>query len=241
MALVPHKEVKTVQRPQGTITEITCWMTEGDEVIGTFDNCYVVEQDGKHILIDSLRTFYWDLLVEELDKTGVDLLVLTHGHFDHSQNARAVVDRFGAPVAMNQEDYALIEDQMSRPLTADTDAGRDLLVIANDGFAKEEVASFNVDIDLQPGMTLNEYGLDAQVLDASGHTPGHVCIDLWNSDLFVGDAFLNPGEPVRAMIFVDATGVDATIQRILEIDDERTVHFGHGDDVPLSVMREIDF
>ncbi len=43
-------------------------------------------------------------ILEELDGTRLQTILLTHGHFDHTGALRELADRFGVPVAAHMED-----------------------------------------------------------------------------------------------------------------------------------------
>lgn len=227
-----RKAVTTFERPQGTIKRIKCW-AEGEDVADpTDDNCYLVEQDGRHVLIDTCRSLCRDLVLEELDRTGVDAVALTHGHFDHCQNTAAVVARYGSKVAMSARDIPLMAAQTLQPFKADTDMGRAFKEIAWSELLKQTVEPFDVDYCYHDWMPLTEIGLDGVVFATPGHTKGHVGIDLWGTDVFVGDILMNiAGAPVRALLFFDGSLIDESVHRILALEGERTIHFGHGDEV----------
>lgn len=50
-------------------------------------NCYIVADNDKAILIDTGRKKYREKILERCKKFHVSLIVLTHGHMDHCQNA----------------------------------------------------------------------------------------------------------------------------------------------------------
>lgn len=235
MGLQTHKTTSVFHRPQGSIMRITCWATEDGKLVDSYDNCYLVEQGDLHFLIDTCRTLYFDLVVEECDKVGLDAILLTHGHFDHCQNTAALVERFGAKVALSGRDLYLLEDPASQPLKARVPEAEDFAAVAWPAVLRETIPPFKVDVVYGPVKSLHrELGIEATVFGTPGHTQGHVAIDLWNSDLFVGDILMNVGEPVPAMLCFDESAIDESVRRILAIEDDRTIHFGHGEEVAIS-------
>ena len=77
-------------------------------------NAYLVfdEPGGKGVLIDSNSVT--DPLAELADREGIEItdLLLTHHHYDHVVGARALADRFGAPIRAHELTAELIDDRV---------------------------------------------------------------------------------------------------------------------------------
>ena len=77
-------------------------------------NCYLISTEGGYILIDagasSGRSALEKALVHAGCKPGnLDLIVLTHGDFDHTGNAAYLRGRYGTEVAMHADDAGMAE------------------------------------------------------------------------------------------------------------------------------------
>lgn len=75
-------------------------------------NCYVVRHRGRFLLVDTSRRMERNSLTRALDSLGItrlSLLVLTHCHFDHTENAAFVRQRFKAPIAVHTSEAPLLE------------------------------------------------------------------------------------------------------------------------------------
>jgi len=81
-------------------------------------NCYLVSKGNNTILVDTSRTKYKDEILELCRTKDVKLILLTHGHVDHIQNAAYLSKELNAPIAMHKADYALIKDNMTEPMFA---------------------------------------------------------------------------------------------------------------------------
>ena len=77
-------------------------------------NCYLVETDTGFVLIDTGGANKRAELEKELVSAGcqpgnLQLIVLTHGDFDHTGNAAYLRQKFGAQIAMHQDDAGMAE------------------------------------------------------------------------------------------------------------------------------------
>ena len=82
-----------------TITRIKC----------KTDNCYLISEGRNAILVDTGSSQCLDLVISECDKYNLKLIVLTHVHFDHAENAAEISKRYGVPVAFHPADEELFE------------------------------------------------------------------------------------------------------------------------------------
>ena len=55
-------------------------------------------------------------VLEECGKYDMKLIVLTHPHFDHAENAAAIAKQFHIPVAYQQADDEIFDNYNSQPL-----------------------------------------------------------------------------------------------------------------------------
>jgi len=190
------------------------------------DNCFLVEGDNGAILIDTSRTRNRDKIFNECKDRNIRLIVLTHGHVDHIQNAAALSKSLGAPIAMHRADFRLIKNNMEEPLIAHTLLGK-IILASTMKFGLEEIEPFEPDIYLSDGDSLEPYGVKATVIGLPGHTQGSLGILLGDSDLFVGDALMNIVAPVKSPIYGDRANMTKSAAKISAFKGI-TVHFGHG-------------
>ncbi len=73
-------------------------------------NCYIVVDNDKAILIDTGRKRYREKILDKCKEHHVRLIVLTHGHMDHCQNAAYLANALKIPVAMSKKDINMIPD-----------------------------------------------------------------------------------------------------------------------------------
>jgi len=116
-----------------------------------------------------------------LAKEGCQLkeLCLTHGHWDHMQDAAAVKQETKAITRAHRDDQALIETPEIM-----------------DGFMGQKMGIPGVKVDewVQPGQKLTALGREFEVRHVPGHCPGNVLFYQAGAHLaFVGDALFNGG------------------------------------------------
>jgi len=77
-------------------------------------NCYLVKTSSGYILIDTGWPFKRADLDKELEGAGckpgnLELIILTHGDFDHSGNAAHLRDKYGARIAAHRRESEMVE------------------------------------------------------------------------------------------------------------------------------------
>lgn len=78
--------------------------------------CYIVADNDKAILIDTGRKKYREKILEKCKEFHISLIVLTHGHMDHCQNATYLASALQIPIAMSEKDINLILDNRKQSL-----------------------------------------------------------------------------------------------------------------------------
>ena len=189
-------------------------------------NCYIVADNDKAILIDTGRKKYREKILERCKKFHVSLIVLTHGHMDHCQNAAYLAETLHIPIAINKNDMDLIPDNRKQSLLAKTFLGKIVLSVSLSSFEMDSLEVFDPIIYLKNGDDLSEYGIAAKVVELPGHTKGSIGIEI-EDNLFVGDVLMNMFYPTVSMLYVDEQEMLSSAKYISELGD-KTIYFGHG-------------
>ncbi len=95
-------------------------------------NCYIVSYGKNAVLVDTGRERYRQKIWSACKPYDVRLLMLTHGHVDHVQNAAYLSNVFGCPVGMNRADIPLLKDNMLQSLSAHDLLGRVVLAASEE-------------------------------------------------------------------------------------------------------------
>ena len=193
-------------------------------------NCYLVNTGSSHILIDTGASNKRAELEQELAKAGcqpgdLDLIVITHGDFDHTGNAAHLRETYGAKIAMHEADAGMAQkgDMFSSRKSGNAVLG----LIAPVLFRFPKSARFAPDFFLAEGDNLAAYGWDARVVSLPGHSFGSIGLLTAEGDLFCGDLLENPEKPAINSIMDDLETAEAVVERLRSVKI-RTVYPGHG-------------
>lgn len=191
-------------------------------------NCYIVENGTTGILVDTGKKQYVDKVIEACKAYNVQLLILTHAHFDHAENAAQISDILKIPIGMNEKDCNLIKSNMNQSLYATNILGKIVLAASRKNFSIRTIPEFKPDILLRDEDNLSsDYGIDARIITLPGHTNGSIGVDVDGKHLIVGDALMNMFYPTVSMLFHSRDEMLESARKISSIGD-RIIYFGHG-------------
>lgn len=190
-------------------------------------NCFLIQDGDDAVLVDTGTLQFRDKVEKECGDVNLSLIVLTHGHVDHVQNALYLSKKYHVPIGIHKLDYSLTKDNFLEPLQAHTFFGKILLWFTKETMKREKIEPFQCNVFLKDGMDLSEYGVDAKIVRLSGHTRGSIGLKVGNRDFIVGDALMNMGRPSVARIYGDYDKMKQSTQIISQSGD-RIIHFGHG-------------
>ncbi len=191
------------------------------------DNCYVVENGSDAILVDTGSAISCDKVLEECSKYNMKLIVLTHVHFDHAENAAKLSKHFNIPVACHEADVELFESFDKQPMESYGIVGKVVLdtslkVLRNTKVEKPENLIF-----IKDGDDLSAYGFDAKIIGMPGHTKGSIGVDVEGTHLLVGDELDNWISPATGHLYNDLDAIKNSADKIVKLG-ERTLYYGHG-------------
>lgn len=141
---------------------------------------------------------------------GLELIVLTHCHYDHMGAVPEIVRATGASVAMHEKDVALL--------------GSDRVA----AMFNSPRPDFTVDIILKDNDAVDLGDASLRVIPTPGHTPGSIC--LYNEEtkeLFTGDTVFEGGSFGRTDLGGDAGEMIRSLEMLTKLDVS-VLYPGHG-------------
>lgn len=192
-------------------------------------NVYIVYAKSGSILIDTGTEKYKEKVLACCKKANVKFIVLTHGHFDHCQNAAYLANKLHCKVGIGGEDVSLIKTNEKRKLFGKGIWGKAYTWVANHNVQKYDVNCMVPDVILKEGMRLSELGvdIDGHIIELKGHTQGSIGVVLSSGELFVGDAMQNITIPGTTWCYEDEQQAQDSVKRIKHTH-AHTIYYGHG-------------
>ncbi|MFZ0792396.1 MAG: MBL fold metallo-hydrolase, partial [Candidatus Korobacteraceae bacterium] len=125
-------------------------------------NCSVVgdEQTKEAIVIDPGDDIEDVMAIVQRHGLTVKQIVVTHAHIDHVGGAMKLKRLTGAPILLNENDYALLK----------------MLDVQAAWIGMRAPEKVTIDANLSTGDKVRAGGLVADVLHTPGHTEGSVCL-----------------------------------------------------------------
>jgi len=189
-------------------------------------NCSIIGDETTHeaMVIDPGDDIEDVVTILRQNKLEVKQIVITHAHIDHVGGAMKLRALTGAPILLNQNDYALLKM---------LDVQASWLGMATPG----EVA---IEASIADGDSLQAGSLKANVMHTPGHTEGSVCL------YFPAEKMLIAGDTLfaRSIGRTDLPGgsfekiMRSLHERVLTLPDETVVIPGHGPRTTIGEERE---
>lgn len=206
-------------------------MMEITKINGGGSNCYLVTENNSSILIDTGRKGRREFILKACINANVKLIVLTHGHIDHIENAAYLSKMLKAPVAMNKKDLPLLKDNLCREMKSKGILGNVVRFFSVLGAKNIEIEQFDIDVFLNEGDNLlKDYGVDAEVIELPGHTEGSIGLHVGDKDLIVGDALMHMFNPSITLLYENRDVMISSARKIEKFKDN-VIYFGHGNPV----------
>lgn len=200
-----------------TVTRIKC----------KTDNCYLVANGKDAFLVDTGSAIGYDQVLAECSKYNMKLIVLTHTHFDHAENATKLSKHFNIPVACHEADVELFESYDKQPMESYGIVGKVVLDTSLKVLRETPVEKPENLIFVKDGDDLSAYGFDAKIIGLPGHTKGSIGVDVEGKHLIVGDELDNWISPATGHLYNDLDAIKKSADKISALG-ERTIYYGHG-------------
>jgi glyoxylase-like metal-dependent hydrolase (beta-lactamase superfamily II) len=191
---------------------------------------YLVVDDGTAMLVDAPTPALTPKVLAKLAETHskLQLIVLTHFHYDHVGAADALREATGARVAIHHADSQALRAGGQLHVTPRRPLGRLLASSVMKGL-KPPVTP---DLELDDDVDLTQHGGIGRSFWTPGHTPGSASVQLPTGTILAGDAFGESFFPLHGAerpLFADDLDT-ARRSQLAIIDaahgDVRVAHYG---------------
>ena len=212
-----------------------------------FDQCYILKSEGV-IAVDAGapnkgRNFARGLERVSIHPQDVQLVVITHGHWDHIGSAGELKTITGAKLAMHRREVNWLEQSLTPLPPGVTLWGRVFINLHKKFMPLIKIPPAEVDVVLgDDGLSLYDYGIPGRVLHTPGHSSGSVSVLLDTGEAFVGDLAMNkfplrlsPGLPIFAE---DPTEVVRSWKLLLD-QGASMVYPAHGKPFAAAVIEKV--
>ena len=193
-------------------------------------NCYLVSENDSSILVDTGLKGNEQKILKACEGKNVTLILLTHGHIDHIQNAAFLAKQLQVPIAMHEKDVTLIQNNLCRDMKSDGFPGNIVRFFSVMSAKYAKTQKFTPDIFLKEGDKLLEYGIDGEIIELPGHTQGSVGVKLKDQCLLAGDALMNFFTPGISLLYENREQMQMSAKRISNMG-KIMIYFGHGNAV----------
>lgn len=190
-------------------------------------NCYIVynEETKRAVIVDPGDRS--DLIIGECKELGLspELILLTHGHFDHMMAAEAVRDEWNIKVCVCEKELDVIRD----------------------GTKNMMIRYYRKNYGLEPDMTVKEgdvieaAGYSWKVFETPGHTVGSCCYYIEDEKvLFSGDTLFKTSYGRVDFPTGDAMAMLSSVKRLLTLPDDVAVYPGHVDTTTIGYEKKFN-
>jgi glyoxylase-like metal-dependent hydrolase (beta-lactamase superfamily II) len=171
----------------------------------------------------------------------LDLMVVTHAHFDHVGASVSLHQATGAPLAVHREDAEWLREGKVVWPKGVTTWGRVFRTLGGPlmmPFLRVPAIAPDLLVG-DEGLDLAAYGIEGQIVHTPGHSPGSLSVVLPSGEAFVGDLAMNGPpmclHPSFGVFAHEPERVSASWRRLLAMG-VRTVYPAHGRPFPASAL-----
>lgn len=190
-------------------------------MVGPFaSNCYVVgSKSGRQGMVVDPGDDAGQILdrLKELE-LNIKLIILTHGHIDHTGALKEVKEATGAPIAVHADDAKNLNSlSLLLGIVCSSPPTPDRLLADGDSIALDE--------------------LHFRVLHTPGHSPGGICLE-GKGVVFSGDTLFNYGIGRTDLPGGSYTKLmDSIHAKLMVLADDTVVYPGHGPETTIGAER----
>ncbi|SCW62353.1 Glyoxylase, beta-lactamase superfamily II [Ruminococcaceae bacterium YRB3002] len=211
-------------------------MTNIRQIKNGTDNCYLVSEGREAILVDTTSAPGLAAVLDACSAYEMKMIVLTHPHFDHAENAYELSKTLGVPVVMSEADLPVFDDFNAQPLKPTGLVGRVVLWLSLKALRGTVVRRPEQLAFVSEGETLRDIGarlgidinIDGRIIELPGHTLGSIGVIVGDDAVIVGDQMDNWITPAIGHLYYDKNLLAQSQEKLRGVCAGRMVYYGHG-------------
>jgi len=177
-------------------------------------NCYLIycDETKKTLIVDPGED--GDKIIAEIEKENLqpEMLVNTHGHFDHIMSDGQIRKRFNIPLAVSKDDASMISSSFYN---------------GSDAFFGEEISIETPEILLYDNQTVELSFAKFKVIHTPGHSEGGICL-LFDGFIITGDTLFAGTIGRTDFPNGDHEKMLASLAKLKKLNPQTVVYPGHG-------------
>lgn len=203
-------------------------------VRSAFVNSYIIRGQ-RTLIIDTGVPGFGEKILAKMEEHGIkpsdiSLILITHGHYDHTGSAAFLKEKTGAPIAIHRDDAEALRTGVNPPLHPVSARGR-VMQAASKIIGMPKVQSLEPDILIDTEFDLAPYGIDGKAIPTPGHTGGSLVVLLAGGCALVGDmifgGLMRTHSPTFPPFCSDREQELKSVQMILD-RNPKIIYSGHG-------------
>lgn len=198
----------------------------------------------KNILVDTGPQSSYKKLLQNIksvksDNEIIDILILTHSHYDHCQNAFMIKKDFNSRIIMSESESAYVLKGYT-PLPNGSFGITKFISFVGKKLGKRHFGytPFSADTILKESYELTDNGLDIKLIDTNGHSIGSISVIVDNEIALVGDTML--GKFKQSIFPPFADDIDQMIRSWEKLLKTNCTTFlpGHGKEISRELVQK---
>lgn len=201
--------------------------------VKNFVNVFFVQDGTKWLMIDAGLAEEQEWMDDQIKQLGInprdiELMIITHGHFDHAGAASYFQKKYGIPIVAGKPDSVLFATGRIEHICPTGVFAR----FIKSTFPDKPFPTFVPDKWITGDTTLPLSNGNLKIYMLGGHTPGSLVVQI-EKQLFVSDLIrgepLDNHHPAIHFFMCDLEQNKTNIRRMLQLDAEQwfTGHFGN--------------
>jgi glyoxylase-like metal-dependent hydrolase (beta-lactamase superfamily II) len=211
-------------------------------IISNKGNVFLVDYKGRKILVDSGHKSMNSILIKILEDLKIDRLdglVLTHAHYDHTGNAKTIVNRYGCDVFVHRSEANLISRGINAKGRGTTPSMRLMMFLYGALHLKKmQLDPVKPSIYVDDIYKIQNFGPNTYLIHTPGHSDGSISFIVDGEIAIVGDILF--GASKTSIFPILASDLEMVKRSWKKLLDSGCSFFlpGHGDVIERSKIQK---